>query len=1316
MPGSRRSRWSFPWVPLGLLLGAAVLLGALLFLPGGPQAQAAPPAPQPTAGFQTTERLVLTVTVPATPGGRTRGPLKVEIVDRKGQVVGEAEREVETGAEALTERFELAPPKGPADGLTVRCRFGKESAEVPMSKVLLAKAHETALSSGQEFFAGSPAVLRCEVHGVKSLTETVPLAGAAVTVRLRGPDGKEFPLYSGKADVDGVAAVKFQVPDVPAGSYKLEVATRSALGEEKLERDVKVKSAPRVLLVTDKPLYQPGQLIHIRALALSAFDLKPAAGAALTFEVEDAKGNKVFKYATKTTEHGIVSADFQLADEVNQGDYRIRAVLGDQQAEKTVTVKPYVLPKFKSDVKADKSYYLPKETVKVELQSDYFFGKPVAGAKVTVKASTFDVAFKDFQTWEGKTDEQGHAKFDVKLPDYFVGQPLAGGNALVRLEVKVTDTADHTETVSRTYPVSAQPINVSLIPEGGRLVPGLENRLFAAALYPDGSPAAGCEVKVWAGNAAKGEPLATLKTNEAGLAELKLTPEQKQFRQGPWEMRTVEMLGGVAPNTWGPKQLFDVTAQAKDAKGNTAQTTAQLTSEPFGENVLLRLDKAVYQGGEGLNVDVRSSAGLPTVYLDVVKNGQTLLTRWLDVKDGKAAHKLDLPPAAFGTLEVHAYQILASGEVVRDARVVYVNPASDLKVAVKPDKDVYLPGAQGSIRFQVTDSAGRPAAAALGILVVDEAVYALQEMQPGLEKVFFTLQQELLKPQAQAVYKPNQTLDTLVREPALADARQQVAEALLAPVRPKPPARWEVHPALERRQKAEALVAQVGMALYQYASTGKPVLAFDKESRAWGFRPGLLDEVVKAGYLNKAQLTDPVGGKLTLEGLARLEKDFTPQRLGQGVTLARMQQLTWSVSNYANTNRAKFFKDGKWTLPEGVLAEAAKRQGLQSYWLEDAWGRPIKLVSLDKKRAAPALPEQFASYDLVSAGPDGKAGTADDVRIADNPAVNPYVAWQVWWLGDEARQAQQLAWGRRLRARREVFNGMMLERAQFRGAGMAPGMGGGGFAGGIGGGPRGAPAPMAAARDGAPMLKKAEAQPVADTKGSAKPGASGPAPPRLREYFPETLFWQPALITDERGEATLPLTFADSITTWRLTASASSRSGLLGGVSAPLRVFQDFFVDLDLPVALTQNDEVAFPVAVYNYLKGPQTVRLDLQPESWFELADQGGLSRSIDLKAGEVTSVKFRIRAKRIGHFPLTVKATGSKMSDAVKRSIDVLPDGKRVEQVVSDRLKGKVVQTVTIPENAIPDASKLIVKVYPGVMSQVLEGAEGLLRLPGG
>src|SRR5205807_3153004 len=138
----------------------------------------------------------------------------------------------------------------------------------------------------------------------------------------------------------------------------------------------------------------------------------------------------------------------------------------------------------------DKRFYLPKETIKATLQSDYFFGKPLSNAKVEVTASTFDVAFRAFQTWKGQTDANGHLKFEITLPDYFVGQPLQKGDALVKLDVKVTDTADHGETVTRTYNVSDQPIRVSLIPEGGRLVPGMENRVFAAAIYPDGSPAA----------------------------------------------------------------------------------------------------------------------------------------------------------------------------------------------------------------------------------------------------------------------------------------------------------------------------------------------------------------------------------------------------------------------------------------------------------------------------------------------------------------------------------------------------------------------------------------------------------------------------------------------------------------------------------------------------------------------------------------------------------------------------------------------------------------------------------------------------------
>jgi hypothetical protein len=1316
MSDTRTFRWQ---VLVSILLGVGMvgtIVAVFLLMPAGQEARGDSPAAHATAGYQTTENLTLTVTLAAVAGAPRRAPLEVQLIDPDGLVLESVRPEVEPTGEVSAHRFEFRLPKLAADKITVRVRFGEQKPiEVSLNSILLVKAHETALSAGQEFFAGSQASLRCEVHGVKSISQTVPLPGATVEVRLRDPAGKELAAYKGKTDDKGVAAVAFPVPALPPGSYKMEVLTKSALGEEKLQRDVKIKTAPKVLLVTDKPLYQPGQRMHLRALALQTFDLLPLADRDLTFEVEDAKGNKVFKRSLKTSAYGVASADFDLADEVNAGDYRVRAILGEHTADKTVGVRPYVLPKFKTQLTADKKYYLPKETIHADLQTDYFFGKPVAKGKVKVTASTFDVAFKDFQTWEGTTDEQGHVKFEIKLPDYFVGQPLQKGNALVRLEVKVTDTADHSEVINKTYPVSAQPIQLTLIPEGGRLLPGLENRIFAAAVYPDGSPAT-CTVKIWSGNKAEGKPLAEVKTSEAGLAEFRVTPKPDQFRQGGWGQRTMEMLGGRQQMIGGPLHFFDLTAEARDAKGETARTTAALYSEPMGENILLRLDKAIYKGGDRLNVDIRTSAGLPTVYLDIVKGGQTVLTKWLDVKDGRAEDKMDLPEAVFGTLEVHAYQMLSHGEIIRDSRVVYVNPAAELKIDVRADKDVYAPGANGTIRFQVTDGAGKPAAAALGVLIVDEAVYALQEMQPGLEKVYFTLQEELLKPQAQAIYKPAESLQDLVREPVLPDARQQTAEVLLTAIRPKPPARWEVDPVLDRRQKLEQQVLQIGWGIYQYAQSN-PTIQQQKDTGKWDFRPGLLQDLVKSGNIQAAWLTDPVGGTFTLESLAAVEKDFTPENLAKAITQGRMQQLVWAVANLAEQNKGAWLKGGKWTIPETAVADAAKTQNWPAVMAQDAWGRPLRLLPRAKKGPNPWGHAVYNDCELMSAGPDGKLGTDDDVTLS---AGN---AWpQVWWITNEALRQQQgqMAWAQGGRQRLRLGDGAILDGAinQFG----APGggfMGGGGprrLAAGAGGLPPPA-APMAAAR---PMMQKdakgakdAPAKP-SEAKGEARGG--GAEPPRLREYFPETLLWQPALITDDRGTAELAVPFADSITTWRLTASASSKGGLLGGVDRPLRVFQDFFVDIDLPVALTQNDEVAFPVAVYNYLKEPQTVKIDLHQEAWFDLLDSQGLSRSLDLKPNEVTSVKYRIRAKKVGHFPLTVDARGTKTSDAVKRSIEVIPDGKKFEQVFTDRLGGKVSQWVTIPDNAIPDASRLFVKVYPGVMSQVLEGAEGLLRLPGG
>jgi uncharacterized protein YfaS (alpha-2-macroglobulin family) len=253
-----------------------------------------------------------------------------------------------------------------------------------------------------------------------------------------------------------------------------------------------------------------------------------------------------------------------------------------------------------------------------------------------------------------------------------------------------------------------------------------------------------------------------------------------------------------------------------------------------------------------------------------------------------------------------------------------------------------------------------------------------------------------------------------------------------------------------------------------------------------------------------------------------------------------------------------------------------------------------------------------------------------------------------------------------------------------------------------------APAPMALPPTSAPA-KPGALKPEAPEEGG------GDAPIRVREYFPETLLWEPSIITDPDGTFELPVKMADSITTWRLTASANARGGLLGSTTHGIVVFQNFFVDIDFPVALTQNDTVAVPLAVYNYLKEDQKVTLTVSREDWFELLDDP--KKDVALKADQVRGASFRIRVKKIGRHTLTVEARGSRgVGDAIKREVEVVPDGKMFEVVLNDRLSKRISRQIRIPPNAIDGSFKILAKCYPGVFSQLIEGVDGMLHLPHG
>ena len=167
---------------------------------------------------------------------------------------------------------------------------------------------------------------------------------------------------------------------------------------------------------------------------------------------------------------------------------------------------------------------------------------------------------------------------------------------------------------------------------------------------------------------------------------------------------------------------------------------------------------------------------------------------------------------------------------------------------------------------------------------------------------------------------------------------------------------------------------------------------------------------------------------------------------------------------------------------------------------------------------------------------------------------------------------------------------------------------------------------------------------------------SGPAEPfPLRQVFPETLYWSAESFTDENGHLALDLPLVDNITTWRLTALASTREGELGVAAYDLVVFQDFFVDLDLPPVVAQGEVVTASVTLYNYLPQAQTIQIEPIPAEWYTIVS---LPRPLSLPPNDVAAVHLSIRPEQSGQFSLQVTAAGDLMSDAVAQDVTVEND----------------------------------------------------------
>ena len=435
---------------------------------------------------------------------------------------------------------------------------------------------------------------------------------------------------------------------------------------------------------------------------------------------------------------------------------------------------------------------------------------------------------------------------------------------------------------------------------------------------------------------------------------------------------------------------------------------------------------------------------------------------------------------------------------------------------------VYKPGDEARIRFRVTNSQGEGVQAALGLQVVDEAVFALAEKQPGFAKVFFYLEQEVHEAALRdpldrhAGYRgAGGSGEGRAARPRGARAvrghgdgeRQQVRDR----VRPH---RSADEVLAEYRGALPGALRGAGAAAGGRADARLPAEAQGRSCRRSLPRPAMRDawdtglrvervpwDCQQRYYVVRSAGPDKrfdTGDDLAAYLEVRTRKVAGPPTSTRSASMSRSSTIAVRSTGGRRSTGSVMDQAGA-AVAGATVTVREMATGATRTATTNAAGQ-FTLAGLapgeyEVQVAVAGLPRRVADGDAQGARPRGALGDVERRRSDANGGGEPRSALTVAACGGVAgRRAGRC--GRRRARRRHRRRSPALPRRRCR---------------------RRRRWPMA--RDGW-MLKDARAINTATARQEGE-GPVGAAAPRVRSYFPEALYINPEIITDRDGRASI---------------------------------------------------------------------------------------------------------------------------------------------------------------------------------------------------
>ncbi len=579
-------------------------------------------------------------------------------------------------------------------------------------------------------------------------TSGQPLSGADIYLRadlnplthgITGQDGTTvFPLSGGKPRdwlVLARSGSEFAASDLPSWDFS-SATVRNYQG----------------YLYTERPVYRPGQTVDykgiLRRWEQGHYQLPRSRTVTVVFK--DPDGKTVENQTRPVSVFGTFSGTMNVPITAAIGQYSFQAepagTTGDDvvNASGSFSVEDYKLPTYYVNVTPAHHWLLQGGSMSAEIQANYYYGAPVANAKVEWKLfrgfdwNDYDYAQENAVNWgdydsstpvaqgQGRLDTQG--KFAVTLPVPVDPNQL---NLDYTLRASVTDAANRAISGSGSFIATYASFHAVVQPDRYVYAPGQTATLSLSAQDFHKHPvAAAFEVifEHWDEATSKYAPLQSYSasTNSQGNGTFTLpVPKAGDYR---------------------------VRINATDRNGRAVKASCWIwvfgSAAETGQygSIQLIADRPQYQPDDTAHVmaQIPSPPASGVSWLLITTERDRVYSHFVQKVQGSSA-MLDIPIPAIAVPNLYVSATSLSQDQLKSGSVDLKVPPrqQELTVTVQPSKQQYLPHSPANMTVTVRDAVGRPVAADVSLGVVDESVYAIEpDTNPGILPYFYGKQSD----------------------------------------------------------------------------------------------------------------------------------------------------------------------------------------------------------------------------------------------------------------------------------------------------------------------------------------------------------------------------------------------------------------------------------------------------------------------------------------------------------------------------------------------------------------------------------------------